>query len=310
VYFAANLCRRASQINDAIAKSDIWLGGMEYKMKHILKLTLLIIASLLLAGCSIESVSEHDSKLEAEASSFQALADNTVSANTIEPSGESSVSLENTTSVEEASKQKEYSDTSSNIILPSSVSSDVSSEPTPVNHADTASSKKETSTNENRNAKKETSNTKNTKNNSSAANTTTYKQTSAQTTKKNQEQYISVTVTITCKNVVGHSKLNTSAVVPVNGIILNQFTVTLTPGDNAFQAIKYACSMKSINFEYQYTPMFNSYYIYGINYLYENECGTGSGWKYSVNNISPSVGCNNYIISDKDVIEFYYTVEN
>ena len=42
-------------------------------------------------------------------------------------------------------------------------------------------------------------------------------------------------------------------------------------------------------------------------YLYEFDYGDLSGWQYTVNGVSPSVGIGAYKLKNGDVIEFHYT---
>ncbi|MFR4318181.1 MAG: DUF4430 domain-containing protein [Eubacterium sp.] len=48
-------------------------------------------------------------------------------------------------------------------------------------------------------------------------------------------------------------------------------------------------------------------YVEGINNIYEFSCGKLSGWMYEVNGEYPNVGCSDYKVKDKDVIEWHYT---
>ncbi|MBO4501025.1 MAG: DUF4430 domain-containing protein [Clostridia bacterium] len=50
-------------------------------------------------------------------------------------------------------------------------------------------------------------------------------------------------------------------------------------------------------------------YVRGIDYLYEREHGDLSGWVYTVNGVSASVGCALYELSDGDVVEWFYTTD-
>ena len=45
----------------------------------------------------------------------------------------------------------------------------------------------------------------------------------------------------------------------------------------------------------RYTPLYKSYYVEGINQLYEFDCGKNSGWMYSVNGEYPNYGASSYI---------------
>lgn len=48
-------------------------------------------------------------------------------------------------------------------------------------------------------------------------------------------------------------------------------------------------------------------YVSGINYLYEFDYGDLSGWMYRVNGEIPSVSCDEYMLSDGDIVEWLYT---
>jgi hypothetical protein len=53
--------------------------------------------------------------------------------------------------------------------------------------------------------------------------------------------------------------------------------------------------------------MYGSYYIQGINHLYEFDCGQDSGRMYKVNGWFPNFGCSSYPLSDSDAITWCYT---
>ena len=65
----------------------------------------------------------------------------------------------------------------------------------------------------------------------------------------------------------------------------------------------------TVTLEISYTPLYESYYIEGINYLYEFDGGNLSGWMYKVNGWFPNYGCSSYYLSDGDVIEWVYTCD-
>ena len=50
-------------------------------------------------------------------------------------------------------------------------------------------------------------------------------------------------------------------------------------------------------------------YVNGINYLYEYAYGELSGWIYSVNAVTPSIGCGSYILEDGDEVLWQYTTD-
>jgi len=95
--------------------------------------------------------------------------------------------------------------------------------------------------------------------------------------------------------------------VPENGIILSTSSVQFAEGETVFDVLKRACSYAGIHIEYSWTPMYDSYYIEGINHLYEFDCGEQSGWMYKVNGWFPNYGCSDYELKDGDNIVWTYT---
>ena len=106
---------------------------------------------------------------------------------------------------------------------------------------------------------------------------------------------------------------------PSSGVILDNVEVELSGGESAFDVIKKACEenvctdnckyckANGVQIEYTYTPAFNNYYIEGIHQIYEKDCGTQSGWMYSVNGNFPDEGSSSYTVSSGDVIVFSFT---
>lgn len=130
------------------------------------------------------------------------------------------------------------------------------------------------------------------------------------------------TVRIECSTIydnIGKLKSGKQAFLPANGVILENVQVELNGGESAFDVIKKACGenvctdnckyckASGVQIEYTYTPAFNNYYIEGIHQIYEKDCGTQSGWMYSVNGVFPDVGTSSYTVSPGDVIVFAYT---
>ena len=95
--------------------------------------------------------------------------------------------------------------------------------------------------------------------------------------------------------------------VPSSGVILRTVTVGFNKGETVFDVLKRTCKEKGIQIEYSYTPMYGSYYIEGINNLYEFDCGNQSGWMYKVNGWFPNYGCSSYKLEDKDSIVWAFT---
>ena len=97
--------------------------------------------------------------------------------------------------------------------------------------------------------------------------------------------------------------------VPSNGTILGTTRVTFYEGETVFDALSRVCSSAGIQLEYSWTPIYDSYYIEGINYLYEFDCGELSGWMYKVNGWFPNYGCSSYDLADGDTVVWCYTCE-
>ena len=98
-----------------------------------------------------------------------------------------------------------------------------------------------------------------------------------------------------------------SSCVPGNGVILAASTVRFAQGDTVLDVLKAASSATGLQLEYSYTPGYGSYYVEGINNLYEFDCGNESGWMYKVNGWFPNYGCSEYQVRDGDVIVWCYT---
>lgn len=120
----------------------------------------------------------------------------------------------------------------------------------------------------------------------------------------------SCTISIVCDTILNNlDKLRDGkeAFVPANGVILAASSISISDGDTVFDVLKKACELADIQLEYSYTPLYGSYYIEGINNLYEFDCGEQSGWMYKVNGVFPDHGCSAYYLSAGDEIVFCYT---
>ena len=78
-------------------------------------------------------------------------------------------------------------------------------------------------------------------------------------------------------------------------------------GESIFDIVKRICDRNDIRLEFTKIAATNSYYIEGINNLYEFDAGNLSGWMYSVNGHFPQLSCSQYKPSEGDVIEFVYS---
>lgn len=128
--------------------------------------------------------------------------------------------------------------------------------------------------------------------------------------KKTSKKLNTCTIQIRCdtilKNISDLTK-GKESFVPKDGIILPSTTVEFSEGETAFDVLKRACSASNIQIEYSYTPMYGSYYIEGINQLYEFDCGSESGWMYKVNGWFPNYGCSSYSMKNGDTMVWCYT---
>ncbi len=118
------------------------------------------------------------------------------------------------------------------------------------------------------------------------------------------------TITILCDTILNNMDNLTAgkeAYVPANGVILDTSTVEFTEGETVFEVIQRVCEYAGIQLEYSWTPMYDSYYIQGINNLYEFDCGAQSGWMYKVNGWFPNYGCSKYTLEDGDDIVWCFT---
>ena len=118
------------------------------------------------------------------------------------------------------------------------------------------------------------------------------------------------TITIRCDTILDNLDnldAGKEAYVPSNGVILATSSVEFEDGETVFDVLNRVCEYAGIQIEYSWTPLYNSYYIEGINNLYEFDCGNESGWMYKVNGWFPNYGCSSYTLKDGDDIVWCYT---
>ena len=118
------------------------------------------------------------------------------------------------------------------------------------------------------------------------------------------------TVTIVCDTVLDNLRTldkEKAPYVPKDGVILPKTQVSFAQGDTAFDVLQRVSTAADIQLEYSWTPMYNSYYIEGINHLYEFDCGPESGWMYKVDEWFPNYGCSSYTLQNGQDIVWCYT---
>lgn len=89
-------------------------------------------------------------------------------------------------------------------------------------------------------------------------------------------------------------------------IMLQEQTVMLHEGATAFDALIEAAKPAQLRIDY--TGSAFGEYVTGIGGLSEFDCGSESGWLYTVNGEYPSVSSGAYTLSEGDRVEFVYTV--
>ena len=97
--------------------------------------------------------------------------------------------------------------------------------------------------------------------------------------------------------------------VPKDGIIYAEQTVTFYEGESVFNLLVREMKRNKIHMEFENTPIYNSAYIEGIGNLYEFDCGELSGWMYKVNDWFPNYGCSRYQLKAGDKVEWVYTCD-
>ena len=161
---------------------------------------------------------------------------------------------------------------------------------------------------------------------STTAEKTTAKKTEAETQKtepETAERSPVCFVTIDCKNIknnLSSLKKGKKAFVPQSGYILKDARVPFEEGESAFDALKRAfkenvctdnceyCQKGGIQLEFSFTPAYKSYYVEGIHQLYEKDCGSFSGWMFSVNGKFSDVSSSEYLLKAGDKVTFAFTV--
>lgn len=119
-------------------------------------------------------------------------------------------------------------------------------------------------------------------------------------------------LSVSCSTVLDNMqdlKEGKETVVPANGIIYSRSAVNFNPGESVYDILYRTMKESGIHLDAAFTPGYNSYYIRGINNLYERDCGDPSGWSYCVNGWYPNYGCSRYAVQDGDEIQWNYTCD-
>ena len=118
------------------------------------------------------------------------------------------------------------------------------------------------------------------------------------------------TITIRCDTVFDNEEsldMAKAPYIPEDGEILPVTTVEFSEGDTVFDVLERVCQAAGLQIEYNWTPLYDSYYVEGINHLYEFDCGFESGWMFKVNDWFPNYGSSDYEVRVGDEIVWCYT---
>lgn len=138
----------------------------------------------------------------------------------------------------------------------------------------------------------------------SAVKTTKARSTSAHTT---VSKNVRCSVSIECKSILDNMddlKAGHESFVPHDGIIMSQTTVTVKNGSTAYDALKIACDKQGVVINS--TNSSYGKYIVGFNNIDEKDCGSQSGWTYTVNYDTIWKSCDKYVVKNGDHINFSF----
>ena len=133
-----------------------------------------------------------------------------------------------------------------------------------------------------------------------------------QDTAVNQDSQLTCTLLVECSTILnnmGDLTEGKESLVPSDGIIYGPATVVFYEGESVYDVLLREMQNNRIHMEAEFTPMYNSAYVEGINNLYEFDCGRWSGWMSCVNGWYPNYGASRYQVRQGDVIEWRYTCD-
>ena len=127
------------------------------------------------------------------------------------------------------------------------------------------------------------------------------------------DKYVTVTIEIRCDTISSDtSKISNESIkkyIPSDGTIMAETKVKVKEGSTVYDVLNQQCRDKNIQLDAKYTPVYGSYYVEGINYIYEFDAGDLSGWEYRVNGYYPNYGSSEYKVKDGDKIVWAYTCD-
>ena len=126
------------------------------------------------------------------------------------------------------------------------------------------------------------------------------------------DKELTCTLSVRCNTIlnnIGWLDSEKVDIVPKDGVIFAEKTVTFYEGESIFNLLVREMKRNKIHMEFENTPIYNSAYIEGIANLYEFDCGELSGWMYKVNDWFPNYGCSRYQLKAGDKVEWVYTCD-
>ena len=126
------------------------------------------------------------------------------------------------------------------------------------------------------------------------------------------EKELTCTLSVRCDTLlqnIGRLDSEKARIVPKDGVIFAEKTVTFYEGESVFNLLVREMKRNKIHMEFENVPIYNSAYIEGIANLYEFDCGELSGWMYKVNGWFPNYGCSRYPLKVGDKVELVYTCD-
>lgn len=120
------------------------------------------------------------------------------------------------------------------------------------------------------------------------------------------------TIEIECKTILDNmgnveQGLIDNNLIPGDGIILKKALVDVFENDSVYTLVKRVCKQNKIHFDSSFEPVFQTYYITGINHIYEGSVGTSSGWMFFVDGIESTKGSSLIKLNGGENIRFAYT---
>lgn len=117
---------------------------------------------------------------------------------------------------------------------------------------------------------------------------------------------------IRCDSILAHRdelQKGKDKYLPEDGMLLARQDVDLFEGETAFDVLRRVCAERGLQLEYDYTPVYDAYYVEGIGNLYERDCGRMSGWLFKVDGTFPNLGPSKLAVEPGQFVEWVFTCD-